>query len=166
MKKIIIALVMFAGISSANAQAFGDGTSVIEAGVGFGGTFGMPIALGFEYGISEKIGIGLTAAYASKTEAFAGFGDVKYTYMLVGLKGNYHFYTTDVIDVYGGIILGYNSAKATYPQNMGLFQPSVASGAVYGGQIGGRYYFTDSIGAFAELGYGIANFNVGLVFKF
>ncbi len=163
MKKIIVALVMFVGISSVNAQSFGEGTSVIQAGVGFGGTYGTPISLGYEYGITEKIGVGLSVGYASKTEAF-GFGtEYKFTNILVGLKGNYHFYTTDVIDLYGGAILGYNVQSATSSNS--AFPANAASATIFGAQAGGRYYFTESFGAFAEVGFGLANVNIGLAYK-
>ena len=31
--------------------------------------------------------------------------------------------------------------------------------------LGGRYFFTEKIGAFAELGYGFYNLNLGVTFK-
>lgn len=164
MKKIIIAVVMLVGISSVNAQSFGKGTSVLEVGLGFGGGFGMPISLGYEYGVAEKIGVGLVAAYGSTTVSGFGAGnDIKYTHILAGIKGNYHFYTTDVIDVYAGAVLGYNKVSFDNKNN---FPVAEASAVIFGGQLGGRYYFTESLGAFAEVGYGLANFNVGLAYKF
>ncbi len=163
MKKIIIAIAMFAGISSVNAQSFNEGTSVLQAGIGFGGAFGTPITLGYEYGVTEKIGVGLSVGYGSKTQSFFG-GDYKYTNILVGLKGNYHFYTTDVVDVYGGAILGYNNQSVTTTFT-GPGAQVAASKVLLGAQLGGRYYFTESLGAFAELGFGLANFNVGLAYK-
>lgn len=163
MKKIIIAIAIFTGISSASAQSFSEGTSVIQAGIGFGGAFGTPISLGYEYGITEKIGVGLSVGYGSSSESIFG-GNYKYTNILVGLKGNYHFYTTDEIDFYGGAILGYNnqSVSTTFT---GPGAKTAVSDVLFGLQAGGRYYFTEKFGAFAEVGFGLANFNVGLAYK-
>jgi hypothetical protein len=44
---------------------------------------------------------------------------------------------------------------------------SVAASAIlYGAHLGARYYFTDNIGAHAELGYGISVLTLGASFKF
>ena len=166
MKKIIIAAALLFGFTTVNAQTFDEGTSIIQAGISVWGTFGLPISASYEYGISEKIGVGVFAGYAGKTESVAFLGDVKYTYALFGVRGNYHFFQSDKIDAYGGLILGYNSASVTYPNGNGFpgYTPT-ASAVFLGGQIGGRYYFTDSFAAFAELGYGLGYLNVGLAYK-
>jgi hypothetical protein len=169
MKKVIIAVAFMLGMSSVNAQTFEEGTSVIQLGAGIGSDFGLPLGASYEYGISEKIGIGAYAGYASKSFA-TGFAalDYKVTYMLFGAKGNYHFFQSDKIDAYGGVLLGYNSAKITYdngtPNFPGYVSPTYG-GVVYGGSVGARYYFTDSIAAFAELGYGLGYLNAGLAYK-
>jgi hypothetical protein len=43
--------------------------------------------------------------------------------------------------------------------------PTAGGGFTYNVFVGGRYYFTDNIGAFAELGYGISILNLGLCVK-
>jgi hypothetical protein len=164
MKKVIFAVALMLGMSSVNAQSFDEGTKVIQAGIGLGSDFGTPIGASFEYGISEKIGVGAYFGYASKT--FPVFLDeYTVTYMLFGAKGNYHFYQSDQIDAYGGLILGYNAATAKWKGSSTLPTPTVG-GVTYGGVIGARYYFTESIGAFAEAGYGISYLTVGLAYKF
>ena len=170
MKKIIIAAVLLFGLSNAGAQTFSEGTSVVQLGAGIGSDFGLPLGASYEYGISDKIGVGAYAGYASKSYNTAGFSafDYKVTYMIFGAKGNYHFYQSDKIDAYGGVLLGYNSAKITYdngsPNFPGYTSPTYG-GTVFGGSVGARYYFTDNIAAFAELGYGIGYLTVGLAYK-
>lgn len=168
MKKIIIAVAFMLGISAVNAQSFEEGTKVVQLGAGFGGNLGTPFGVGFEYGVSDKIGVGAYVGYSSYD--LIGF---KYTSILVGAKGNYHFFTDDKFDAYGGLMLGYNSVKVESGTGIGTglgifnFAPAVEASAVFfGGQLGARYYFTDSIGAFAELGYGLAYLNAGIAFKF
>ncbi|MBC7642670.1 MAG: outer membrane beta-barrel protein [Flavobacterium sp.] len=165
MKKIIIAVAFMLGVSAVNAQTFNEGTSVIQLGAGIGSDFGLPLGVSYEYGISDKIGLGAYAGYASKSYAL-GFGsDYKVTYMIFGAKGNYHFYQSDNLDAYGGVLLGYNSAKVTYDNQNGLFTAPSYGGAVFGGTVGARYYFTDNIAAFGEVGYGIGYLTVGLAYK-
>lgn len=168
MKKIIIAVAFMLGVSAVNAQSFGEGTKVIQVGATIGGDFGLPLSASFEYGVSDKIGVGAYVGYASR-EFNTGYSaaDYKVTYTLFGARGNYHFYTEDKFDAYAGVLLGYNSATVTYTNGgSNVFGTPSYGGSVFGGQIGGRYYFTDSIGAFAELGYGIGYLNVGLAYKF
>lgn len=68
-------------------------------------------------------------------------------------------------------MLGYNIANSKVEVSgagAGFFTPQAAEvgGVAYGLHVGGRYYFTDQIGAYAELGYGIALLNIGLTAKF
>jgi hypothetical protein len=129
----------------------------------------LPLGASYEYGISDKIGVGAYVGYASKEFNLGAFGgDYKVTYTLIGVRGNYHFYNEGKIDAYGGVLVGYNAASIKYsngtPTYFGYVEPTYG-GTVFGGQVGARYYFTDSLAAFAELGYGIGYLNVGLAYK-
>ena len=59
-------------------------------------------------------------------------------------------------------MLGYNivSAKVT-----GLGAAASSSGLAYSGFVGGRYYFSEKLAAFAEIGYGISVLTFGVSFK-
>lgn len=158
----------------AQSNAYNKGDKVVSLGVGFGlagvyGTGGVPISLGFDYGLDvPKISVGGVVAYASSTDDF-GFGySWKYTYILVGARGAYHFLEDNKnIDAYGGIILGYNIVSASWngSQSQPGFSSASASYAVFGAFVGGRYYFTPKFAAFAELGYGAGLFTAGLSYK-
>ena len=171
-KLVAIAVLCVAGLS-ANAQAWGE-QKVVSLGAGFGGSAFVvsgsdatlpPIQLQVEFPTSiadGKVGIGGVLGYAgSKYEL--GAIKVTYSYILVGARGNYHFYNTDKIDGYGGLTLGYNVASAKVEPS--TFTAASAGGIFYGFSVGGRYYFTDKIGANLELGYGISIATIGLSMK-
>lgn len=63
-------------------------------------------------------------------------------------------------------MLGYNSVKETAEPNILLIGETVAKGFTYSLLVGGRYRFTEHIGAFLELGYGVTIINLGLNLKF
>ncbi len=166
MKKIIFAVTLLLGVGNVSAQTFAKGTLVIQGGVGLGSDIGLPIGLFYEYGISDKLGAGVYAGYASKTETLPFFGDLKHTYTLFGARGNYHSFQSDKMDTYVGILIGYNAASLTVSNTpAGLQTPVAASAMVFGGHVGGRYYFSDSLAAFGEIGYGLGYLNLGLAYK-
>jgi hypothetical protein len=172
-------------MNTVKAQAYEKGAKQINLGVGFGSPIGSglgtatssipPISASFEYGVTDNISaggyVGYTGSTYTTTFPFGG-GDFKssYTYTIVGVRGSYHFATSKVLDPYAGVMLGYNIASVSveYPASWNLpkIPPIAASGVAYSVHLGARYMFTDNIGAFAELGYGIAYINVGLALKF
>ena len=165
---ILFAAILF-GSQKVSAQAFNKGNFDINAGIGVGGSFGLPIGLSADYGVSDKISIGAYAGYASTTEELLPGIKWKYTYIIVGARGAYHFALADNLDTYAGLLLGYNAATVTFDgvssSAFGGITPT-AGGLAWSGFLGGRYRFTDNIGIFAELGYGIAILQAGVNFKF
>src|SRR5690554_5925259 len=118
--------------------AFQEGDLVLNAGIGLGTTFtfagslGLPFGASVEYGITDAIGVGGFAGYAS-----GGGLNVLY----VGAKGSYHFnellnLENDMLDLYAGLSLYYRNFSYS-GINFG-----VASGIQLGFHIGGRYYFS------------------------
>jgi len=163
-------LVLFTG--NANAQYGGSGQMDLNVGVGLGTTLGLggglPIAASFDYGINDNISVGAYAGFLSQTEDL-GFFTTKQTNLIIGARGAYHLDLVDNFDTYGGLLLGYNIVSAEVTSNNPLFPAGIAvstSGIVYSAFVGGRYHFTDNIGAFAELGFGIAILQFGLAVKF
>lgn len=164
-------LVLFTG--NANAQYGGKGQMDLNVGVGLGTTVGLggglPISAAFDYGINDNISVGGYAGFVSQTEDL-GFFTTKQTNLIVGVRGAYHLELIDNVDTYGGLLLGYNVVSAEITSNNPLFPTTgvaaSASGIAYSAFVGGRYHFTDNIGAFAELGYGIAYLQLGVALKF
>jgi hypothetical protein len=131
------------------------------------GTSGMPpISASVDYGYNENISVGGLVGISTSKEEFFGWG-WEYTYIIIGARGAYHYdlLHKDNIDTYGGIMLGYNivSSKETgTPIGIGA---ASASYLIYGGFIGGRYYFTPNLAAQLELGYGMGFITVGVAYK-
>jgi len=84
----------------------------------------------------------------------------------------YHFNFYKNLDVYAGLVLGYviQGANVTYgsgynPSNAPNYKG--ASFFLWGVNSGLRYFFTDNIGVYSELGYsGLLYFSAGLSMKF
>ncbi len=172
-----------------HAQTFQKGDNVLSAGIGFGSTLGFvkggsqtpALSVNFERGAWEAgpgvISIGGYIGYKSiKYSASSGSYTYSQTwkYSIVGARAAYHYtgLETDKVDLYGGLMLSYNILRYKYQDNLGGSGGSVSgtgnygSGAGFTGFVGGRYYFTPAIAAYAELGYGISFLNAGISFKF
>lgn len=155
---------------------FGEGTNALNVGIGFGTTYGYgagvsaspAFSASFEHGFKQLgpgvLGFGVLAGY--QHASFDSYGsDFSSTDLVVSLRGAYHYPVTDAFDAYAGVGLGYR--RISYDID-GAGSSFVAdySGVYSAGFIGGRYFFTDAIGAFAELGYDQAYLKAGLTLKF
>ncbi|MCW9708253.1 hypothetical protein [Fodinibius salsisoli] len=171
MKKIIvygclIFGIIFATHFQAKAQGFQEGDVAVNAGIGLATTYSTPVADlnmpfggGFEYGIADLtpglIGVGGEIGYVSG-------GDLDIFY--IGGKGSYHFnelleLENDDVDLYGGIGLYYRNFSYS-EDNINFGNDVVASF-----HLGGRYYFANNIGGYAEIGNNWAWLNIGAVVK-
>ena len=192
MKKIIFTFaVMFACISASMAQddAFGKGSTVINLGVGIGGNLGgsgystsiPPIIISGEYGLTDAlikqtgkgyVGVGGYLAYSANKYSWGDWDGKdsgwKYTYIILGARGAFHYQFIPKLDTYAGIMLGYNIASSSTYGHSGWSSNYTNSvgGFAYSGYAGARYYFTDKFAGFAEAGYGIANLELGIAVKF
>lgn len=156
------------------AKCFDKGSGIINLGIGLGTTLYSsgysgafpPVSISYEKGIANgRWGVGgylahTGARYGEKPDYW------KFSYTVIGVRGDYHFYTTDKLDTYGGIILGYDIVSDKWHgEGDGDSYKASGSEVIFAPFIGGRYYFGDHIGVFAELGYGIAWLNLGLAFN-
>ena len=193
MKKSIvlfIAITLLANSSRSLAQSFDKGTVAINAGVGFLSSIGYyagsgvtrtpVISLSGEYCIDKvgpgTVGVGLAFGYQSAAYTY-NYGSYyykdKWTTTLFGLRGTYHpeFLNSEKYDVYGAIQLsfdhfGYSFSTNDPYYNSLLYERNTLSSYVRPYFIlGGRYYFTKSIGVFGELGYDISYLKLGLTIK-
>lgn len=141
-----------------------------------------PLHVKAEYGLTDKIGLGLsvnivqsksewdvTDMFTSETLYREGF---KFSSFAANARFNYHFVTNEKIDLYAGAGLGYNYSKSTYFNNDTLLGglnivPTIPSLIPIGIEttVGIRFYPTQNIGVFSELGYSKSLFQVGIVFK-
>lgn len=163
---LVIGLALYTG-TNANAQSFSEGDLVLNAGIGLGsvygwtgtGSLGLPIGAGVEYGVADletgSIGVG------------GDFGFVSSSFVTVytfGARGSYYFnelleIENEKVDLYGGLGLYYRAWSWSGTTFSGFGGITAAFHA------GGRYYFAENIGGYAELGNNWGWLNVGLVFK-
>lgn len=181
MRKLLLSLVVAATTLAANAQHFEKGSKFFHVGIGVispyaysGSKMGVPpVHASLEIGVTDKIGIGGLVGYTSSKYETAFLSDKfawKFSYLVIGARGNYHFYQDDKFDVYGGAMLGYNIASAKFDSTdpdleKWVTEPKVG-GVAFGVYAGGRYFFKETSALFAEIGYSIAWLNVGYCAKF
>lgn len=179
MKKVVSILALFLCIQGFS-QSFGEGSTRVHAGIGFGSPYTYsgskmgipPLHASFEIGVTDKIGVGGLIGYTSSSieESFLSSSySWRFSYLIVGARGAYHFLTDDKIDLYGGVMLGYNIASAKFESTDATLEtfftePSVG-GVAYGFFGGGRYNVKDNLAVFAELGYSISWISAGICFN-
>ena len=179
---LVIALAIVSQ-STVKAQAFKNGDMVGNLGVGFGwygygyGTTSLPaFSLSIEKGIKdlENIGplsIGGILGYKHTSFAYASSYDWSWNDIIVAARGAIHYdlFKVSKLDTYGGIALGlriesftdYNYVGSQYVKgSTSTIRPLLA---LY---LGGRYYFSNKLAGFGELGYGLGYLTLGLSYKF
>lgn len=159
LKSLIICLTLLASSQIVKAQAFGEGSKIINAGVKLWNGI-TPIYLSGEFYVAENIGVGGSVWYASKTPT-TGYN---ITNIGPGVFGNYHFkLNNDKIDVYAGASLNYWIQSESYTSSYSpQYNASESVSQMYLNlQGGGRYYVTEKFGINAQL-----DFNFGNIFIF
>ena len=147
-----------------------------------------PISVSLDYGVTDDISIGGYLGFTGASDKYTGWENYgpgnsngggyytdtyRWTYYIVGARAAYHFgkfIKVPKLDLYAGLMLGYDfahysySTTSVYPNHYDNSYQSYGGFAfsIYGGA---RYRFTDKVGAFAELGYGISFFTLGVNFK-
>lgn len=188
MKKLpLLAPILFLSLL-AHSQVFEKGTNVVSAGIGLGSSIlsysgasqSPALSLQYERGVWDIGGPGVISlggylgykGYSySGSEGGYDFSE-KWHYTIVGVRSAYHYngLKLENIDLYAGVMLSYNVLSYSYSDNAGTggFSGTGSYGSTVGFSVyaGGRYFFTDHIGALAELGFGAAYLNIGLAAKF
>jgi hypothetical protein len=188
---VLVGMMMFTANRS-SAQAFYEGVNHLNIGLGFGGYLDYAyvgsgdfnriptLFASFDHGIVDdvfggNIGVGGFVGYSSAKYSY-DYGtyhdESQWTYFAIGVRGTYHYYLdNDNLDIYGGVGIGvlsqsydYNS-NYTYPgigydpnafydyNNMTLYSSAC---------VGAKFMFSESVGAFAELGWDIAWLKAGV----
>ena len=173
---LVLAILVLSAVSFGQiAYKMGDNNISGMLGLGgYGGIYGtstMPaIAASYEMGYNENISIGGLAGMTGSEYSVFGSWKFKYTYILIGGRGAYHYdlLHKDNIDTYAGAMLGYNIvsfSEENPPVSSFISYSASGSYLSYGGFVGGRYYFTPNLAAQAELGFGIGLLTVGISYK-
>lgn len=134
-----------------------------------------PVSANAEVGIIEHSYYGVAGAggfaalgkfkseYGEKDQLFG----TKYTYLMIGIQGKYHFVIKKYLDVYCGILTGYffTNTRMYGPTNYNL-QKDKFNEVLFHVHLGFRYYFPRKhLGICVEAGYGYTIFNLGLSYK-
>lgn len=175
MKKTILTLVTIiatATMSSAQKGAYAKGDKLLNIGIGVNSYYdnGIPLGGSFEKGITDKISVGADVNYLSSKYDY-GFGaSSRFTALYIGARGSYHLSDDlnigiDELDLYGTGSVGFRSF--TWSDSFGNNDSSFGNGIYVGVSAGARYYFSDKMAAFLELGAtGSSNARLGIAFKF
>lgn len=177
MKKLVLLFsIVFLLAFNSQAQEFESENNVINVGIGIGGDFGNfltssvspGISVSYERGIWDIGGPGVislggylsTKGYRYKNQGL----DSKWSYTTLGFRGAYHYngLKVDNLDVYGGAMLSYNIANFS-GDSVGFKVASTVTPTLF---VGGRWYFNDTFGVFAEAGYGVAFLTLGGTIRF
>jgi len=184
MKKIILSLVVVSFTLTqliAQDPVLVKEDKVLNIGIGLGSTLYSgsyyksaipPISASLEFGVVDNvlekgvIGVGPYFGYSSYKYDYLSSA-WKYTNMILGVKGNFHYPLVEKLDTYAGLLLGYNIVTSKWTgSGVEDDYSASSSGLAWSGFIGGRYYFKDTFAVMAELGYGIAYLNIGIALKF
>ncbi len=201
MKKLL--MIAFCAILSfnVNAQAFEQGSSVLSVGYGFPNLvktiwntyesftgfkatgFG-PAHLKYEYFVSDKISVGISAGIVSSRIGYAEeytnannqlvTGETGFETMSVGAlaKVNWYWVRQDKVMMYSGLGAGYNYFNISWFSDdpdfdelneLSLTLPPIGFEATL---IGAKFMFSPNLGAFAEIGYGKSIMQAGLCIGF
>lgn len=144
-------------------------------------------SLSYEQALNKPVGPGLLGlgAYLGYQRSVTRYDDYYYnnnkyyyehswTNMFIAFRAAYHAdaLVFDKGEIYFGASLGLRFQTYKYFNNSpdpDKDRYRVTQGSTWPGYsvfAGGRYYFTNNLGAFAEIGYGMSYLNLGLSLKF
>ncbi|MBI3501497.1 MAG: hypothetical protein HY063_06865 [Bacteroidetes bacterium] len=144
-----------------------------------------PIHGKFEYGLSDNIGVGLSMNYIGAKAKWNDTYDVynsttgnydtypctnewDFSSLSILARFNVHFATTEKLDPYWGIGAGYRSGSWSQSSTcQGGTTRAYPSYQPFGFEttFGLRYYFTDNIGLYSEIGWAKAVIQFGVAVK-
>jgi hypothetical protein len=178
MKKGLLFLLAFAITTTIctaqKTSGFAQGDKLLNLGIGVNSYYGggIPLGASFEIGVSDNISVGANIDYLSSKYDY-GFGSSdRFTAMYFGGRASYHLNEllsigSEKVDLYVGATIGYRRFSFTDTYSGGVLTDSYGSGIYLGIFAGGKYYFSEKLGAFAELGaIGSTNVRLGVAFKF
>nr|WP_293837697.1 hypothetical protein [uncultured Arsenicibacter sp.] len=146
-------------------------TSYLNGGIGLASYWGggIPIGVSFETTIADNLSVGGSVDYAHYGRNYGGY-KWSYNFIYAGARGSYHLgellQTGDKFDPYAGISLGVRIASYKDNAGYGDYYNPYNNGLYLGLHVGGRYYFTEKVGGFAEVGYGVTALRLGVTAKF
>lgn len=167
----IIAIALFT--TTANAQ-YEAGKSYLGPSIGFAFLGSTPdFGVSYEYGINMPnfgmVGIGGLFRYWGYSESYF-YGSWKYTDILIGVQGNYHFVTNTKFDPYIGLVLAYDAGSVAWSGPEGYNYASPTYGGMWlAAQGGARYWVSPTVAITGRIGFGTLGYSgldFGVDFKF
>ena len=115
------------------------------------------------------VGIGGVFRYWSYSEGYF-FGEWKYSNILIGAQGNYHFkIEANKWDPWVGLVLAYDGSSVSWSGPAANYSSPTSGGLFLGAQGGARYWFSPTMAVRATIGVGSLSYgglDLGLDFKF
>ena len=192
MKKLFLCITILTATLSVKAQNFEEERNFIQVGYGLGLGYGKilkayegfsgysfsgfgPVAISYERGMTDNIGIGVQLGYSSyggKWQQTDYNYEYRYSTLSIMARGAYHFDVRNRnFDPYVGIGLGYSNYSVNYTSSLPGFNSeasdiSIGSPLTYQLFVGARYMFNNNFGIYGEAGYGLSLLNVGVTLAF
>jgi hypothetical protein len=178
MKKLLLSLLVvvftFTQLLS-QESTFKKGDKALNLGIGFGSSYYGGFYTSHMPALSASLEVGVADGILDKGSigvgGYIGYSSAKYstywktTNFLIGARGSFHYPLVNKLDTYTGLQLGYNVFSTKYYDNTYTTGGS-ASTLQFAWFAGARYYFSNNIAVFAEVGYGVAYLTVGVALKF
>ncbi len=177
MKKTALTTIgMLACLAGSFAQetGFSQSDKLLNIGIGVNSYYdrGIPLGVSFETGVTGQISVGANVDYLSSNYDLSAGSKLKFRALYFGARASYHVnellnLQNEKVDLYGGATLGYRSFSWSDTYSGGSLKGTYGNGVYLGIYIGGRYYFSNALGAFAELGaIGSTNARIGAALRF
>jgi len=189
---LVIAFLTLLITSQSNGQAWQVERQYINLGAGIGSPYYVyatkvtmiPLQLSYEYAIDDNLGFGAIVGYASSYRTFPFIVYYpralplkasitwQYYYIPIGIRGCYHFLEKNkFLDLYGGVMFddvitgaNFESTDNVTQSQAGVKNPG-KSGLTFGVYVGARCMLSNRFGVFAEAGYSISYFTLGVTGK-
>ncbi len=159
--------------TTANAQYVAN-RNYLGPSVGFAFLGSTPdFGVSYEYGLNMQnfglVGIGGLFRYWGYSEGYFD-GSWKYTNILIGAQGNYHFVITgSKFDPYVGVVLAYDAGSVSWSGPYGNYASPTYGGLWLAAQGGARYWVSPNIAISGRIGLGTLGYSgldFGVDFKF
>lgn len=185
MKKLVLLAGLLVSQLSFSQKSFGKGdnyasvsyglgaiganwTSIYSSLPGYKSSNLGPLGAYYERGVTDNIGVGVSINYLRNSASYTMINtpvDMTISQLAIAVRGAYHFkFSNKKLDPYAGAGLAYRNFS--YKSSISSINFSFGSPVGIQAFAGSRYFFTDNLAAFAEVGYGVSYLNIGGTFKF
>jgi hypothetical protein len=168
-----VVLIILFSFGSANAQ-YTMQKDYLGASIGLSFLGSAPqIGINYEHSMElqnfGRVGIGGIFRYWSYSESYYSYGNWKYTDVLIGAQGNYHFQLeNESFDPWVGLVLAYDAGSVSWDGPDYNYSSPTYGGFFLGAQAGIRYWIQPNLALIARMGFGTLSYGaleLGVDFK-